>query len=166
MTSHEDGPGRHLIVHRAAPGLVARALVKTPRAANTPWIATAAAAAALVIGFGAGSWWTTGAADQASTRGPPLMAAVNATDAPVAVRLVMRDATATRVHVAGSWNGWDATATALQPGPDGLFHTTVLLDHGRHEYMFVVDGQRWVTDTTAAVWRDDGFGNRNAVLEI
>ncbi|MFC1572325.1 glycogen-binding domain-containing protein [Candidatus Eisenbacteria bacterium] len=36
---------------------------------------------------------------------------------------------------------------------------------GRHEYMFVVDGE-WMTDNNAAFYVDDGFGNQNAVLHL
>jgi hypothetical protein len=32
--------------------------------------------------------------------------------------------------------------------------------------MFVVDGSRWVTDPLAPVQRSDGFGNKNAVLQL
>ena len=32
--------------------------------------------------------------------------------------------------------------------------------------MFVLDGQQWIGDPFAAEQNDDGFGSRNAVLEV
>ena len=32
--------------------------------------------------------------------------------------------------------------------------------------MFVVDGQQWIADPFALEQNDDGFGSRNAVLEV
>jgi hypothetical protein len=32
--------------------------------------------------------------------------------------------------------------------------------------MFVVDGRQWIADPFAAEQSDDGFGSRNAVLEV
>ena len=32
--------------------------------------------------------------------------------------------------------------------------------------MFVVDGQRWMVDPFATEQKDDGFGSRNAVLDV
>jgi len=37
---------------------------------------------------------------------------------------------------------------------------------GVHEYMFIVNGDTWVTDPRADRYVDDGFGNRNAVLAV
>ena len=53
--------------------------------------------------------------------------------------------TATAVLLAGSFNGWSATATPMTR--DNLGHWTVALPlaPGRYEYKFVVDGE-WVCD--------------------
>ena len=32
--------------------------------------------------------------------------------------------------------------------------------------MFVVDGTQWIADPFAAEQQDDGFGSRNAVLDV
>ena len=45
---------------------------------------------------------------------------------------------------------------------DGL----IALRPGMHKYMFVVNGERWVTDPEAERYVDDGFGMRNAVIAI
>lgn len=87
--------------------------------------------------------------------------------APVPVRFVLPAAGAREVAVAGEFNGWDASRTPLNDDDgDGVFHTTLSLERGAYAYMFVVDGERWVTDPFADAYRDDGFGNRNAVLRI
>jgi hypothetical protein len=86
---------------------------------------------------------------------------------PVPVRFVLPAAGAREVAVAGEFNGWDASRTPLNDDDgDGVFHTTLSLERGAYAYMFVVDGERWVTDPFADAYRDDGFGNRNAVLRI
>ena len=43
-----------------------------------------------------------------------------------------------------------------------------MLPAGQHEYMFVVDGERWVADPLAGRYVDDGFGagRQNAVLIV
>jgi hypothetical protein len=90
-----------------------------------------------------------------------------ATNEPVPVRFVLPAAGATQVAVAGEFNDWDASRTLLNDDDgDGVFHTTLSLGRGAYAYMFVVDGERWVTDPFADAYRDDGFGNRNAVLRI
>lgn len=38
------------------------------------------------------------------------------------------------------------------------------LPMGRHEYAFLIDGERIVPDPGALLYHEDGFGNRNAVL--
>jgi len=114
-------------------------------------------AAVFLLGIGLGGL---------STEEPMSSSAVAQGDELVPVRLVFYDRSATRVAVAGSWNGWDITATPLQAGGGGAFFTTIALPSGEHEYMFVVDGERWVADPTATLTRDDGFGQLNAVLQI
>jgi hypothetical protein len=71
------------------------------------------------------------------------------------------------VHVAGSFNDWRPTALPLEdPDHDGVWRATVVLPVGQHEYMFVVDGERWVADPNAGRYVDDDFGRENAVLIV
>ncbi len=69
------------------------------------------------------------------------------------------------VAVAGDFNGWDPQATPLRQR-DGIWTAVLLLPPGDHEYMFVLDGKEWRTDPLALQTRDDGFGRRNAVLDL
>ena len=96
----------------------------------------------------------------------PGIAASAATDAPVLVRLVVLQPEARTVDVAGDFNGWDPTRTPLEQTPTGAWTVTIPLQPGRYEYMFVVDGTQWVGDPFAVEQTDDGFGSRNAVLDV
>ncbi|MCA9577155.1 MAG: isoamylase early set domain-containing protein [Polyangiales bacterium] len=93
--------------------------------------------------------------------------AEDAQDVLVPVRFVLPATGAREVTVAGEFNDWNPSETPLlDEDGDGVFHTTLSLSRGAYAYMFVVDGERWVTDPFADGYRDDGFGNRNAVLRI
>src|SRR2546425_12879472 len=48
----------------------------------------------------------------------------------------------------------------------GHFAVTLSLKPGRYAYMFVVDGATWMTDPRAEAYRDDGFGNKNALVNV
>jgi hypothetical protein len=85
---------------------------------------------------------------------------------PVLVRLVVLQPDARTVDVAGDFNGWDPSRTPLEQAANGAWTVTIPLEPGRYEYMFVVDGTRWVGDPFAVEETDDGFGSQNAVLDV
>lgn len=95
-----------------------------------------------------------------------ISAAVATPPSPVLVRLVVLQPGAKTVQVAGDFNGWNPASTSLEQISSGAWTVTLPLEPGRYEYMFVVDGQRWIVDPFAAELNDDGFGSRNAVLEV
>ncbi len=71
------------------------------------------------------------------------------------------------VEVVGSFTDWKAGAVVLRDDDhDGIWRASVVLPVGEHEYMFVVDGERWVTDPLAGRYVDDGFGRENALLIV
>jgi hypothetical protein len=84
---------------------------------------------------------------------------------PVLVRLVLVQPGARSVQAAGDFNGWNPSRTPLEPVANGGWMVTIPLEPGRYEYMFVVDGE-WMSDPFATESTDDGFGSRNAVLDI
>lgn len=85
----------------------------------------------------------------------------------VPIRFVLPTSGAHSVTVAGDFNDWRVDKTKLiDPEGDGVFVGTVYLSPGTYSYMFVVDGKRWVTDPYASNFRNDGFGQKNAVLRI
>ena len=83
------------------------------------------------------------------------------------VRFVFQADSARSVAVVGDFNDWDTGTTPLSrlSGTD-TWTAMVPLPEGVHEYMFVVDGDRFMSDPLAARYRDDGFGNRNALIEL
>ncbi|MDH3504927.1 MAG: isoamylase early set domain-containing protein [Nitrospirota bacterium] len=85
---------------------------------------------------------------------------------PVMVRLVLLEPQARSVAVAGDFNGWKPQETPLQRTDEGAWTVTLQVKPGRYHYMFVVDGQEWVTDPFAGEYSSDGFGARNAILDV
>ncbi|HEX6937881.1 MAG TPA: hypothetical protein VF158_00610 [Longimicrobiales bacterium] len=71
------------------------------------------------------------------------------------------------VALAGDFNGWDPARHVLRdPDGDGVWTGLFALPPGLHKYMFVVDGERWETDPRAERYVDDGFGMRNAIINV
>jgi glycosidase len=75
--------------------------------------------------------------------------------------------TTQEVCLVGEFNDWELGATPLE-GPDrgGAFRTSLRLPPGRHLYKFVEDGTRYVEDRRAIAFEPDGYGGRNAVIEV
>jgi hypothetical protein len=97
----------------------------------------------------------------------PTLTVSNPSTPVIYVQFAFVDPDAHSVTVAGDFNDWDAEATALRDSDgDGVWTGLIALRPGMHKYMFVVDGEQWVTDPEAERYVDDGFGNRNAVIAI
>lgn len=82
-------------------------------------------------------------------------------------RFVYTDEEADSVAVAGDFSQWEP----IQLSPRTVNGRTVWtglvpVRRGEHEYQFVIDGEKWVTDPLAPVKHDDGFGAKNAVLKL
>lgn len=87
--------------------------------------------------------------------------------AEVQFSLKINDNKAHTVAIAGDFNGWNPQANILEDSDgDGIWTGTLNLEPGRYEYMFVLDGEKWFPDPNALRYVKDGFGNRNAILEI
>ncbi len=85
----------------------------------------------------------------------------------VLVRFEVTAPDAGRVALAGSFNGWSDTSTFFGRDPEtGVWSVTVPLAPGQHEYLFVIDGDRWIPDPEAHALVDDGFGNMNSILVV
>jgi len=74
---------------------------------------------------------------------------------------------ADRVELLGTFNDWK-TGDIVLDGPDASGHWTaeVVLPEGRHEYVFLVDGERWVADPRHTTHRPDGFGRVNTIIKV
>jgi hypothetical protein len=107
----------------------------------------------------------------ASTRGnavPTVTAAAPAAahDTVYVVRFTLVHPDARRVSLVGDFNGWTADATPLAgQSVAGVWSASVPVTPGRHEYAFIVDGQRWVADPYAATVHDE-FGTSSSVVHV
>lgn len=154
-----------LPAHR--PGRVGRAVAwliqpKTVRVRPATLGALAAAALAALI------LWPTapGTPDVPGTEPVIRTAATPDADGRIPVQFVYVAPDAGSVTVAGDFNDWDGEDFGLtDPDGDGVWTGQMRLAPGLHKYMFVVDGQ-WVSDPLADRYVDDGFGNRNALINV
>jgi len=71
------------------------------------------------------------------------------------------------VSVIGSFNDWKTEqSTMWYDDKHGKWILEAKLPPGDHEYMFLVDEAKLVSDPQAAMTRDDGFGNKNSILFV
>ena len=82
------------------------------------------------------------------------------------VRFKLVRAGASRVSVAGSFNGWNASMTPLRRVAPDTWEVDVPLGTGRYVYQFVVDGTHWVTDPHAPRDAGEDFGASNSVVTV
>jgi hypothetical protein len=82
-------------------------------------------------------------------------------------QFVARFPGARSVSVVGSFNDWRPGEIPLEDRDhDGVWRGVVVLPTGTHEYMFVVDGERWVPDPLAGRYIEDDFGRENSLLIV
>jgi len=85
----------------------------------------------------------------------------------VLVRFELVAPDAREVSLAGSFNNWNPEGMQLtRSGATGLWTGTVALEPGEHQYLFVIDGARWIPDPSAHAQVDDGFGQENSVIIV
>ena len=136
-----------------------------PRALQ--WNLAGAAAVACVALIAVGAVVATGVRRPVASVADAPPAGSGRAQAPVVlVRLVVVQPDARVVQAAGDFNGWNPSRTPLEQTADGAWTVTLPLEPGRYEYQFVVDGDRWIGDPFAVEQSNDGFGSRNAVLDV
>lgn len=92
---------------------------------------------------------------------------VSEAGAEVWVRFVYVDEQAERMEVAGDFSGWEPVELSPERiGDRQVWTAMVRLPRGEHNYMFIRNGEEWLTDPFATMRRDDGFGNENAVIYL
>ena len=69
------------------------------------------------------------------------------------------------VSLAGDFNNWDPKAMPMRKGTDGVWHLSVALKPGRHEYRFIADGV-WQDDPTAQQRTANDMGSENCVKTV
>ena len=83
------------------------------------------------------------------------------------LRFVYIDNSAESIAGAGDFSDWDPISLNKQEiNGEQVWTGLVSMTRGEHHYMFVKDGEQWVTDPLASVQREDGFGNKNAVIYL
>ncbi len=74
-----------------------------------------------------------------------------------------------RVHIAGSFNGWPGTIAGggwpMQKSGN-VFSLSRQLPDGSHLYKFVLDESQWIVDPQNPKRAPDGFGGDNSVLDV
>ncbi|HEY0017640.1 MAG TPA: glycogen-binding domain-containing protein [Longimicrobium sp.] len=82
----------------------------------------------------------------------------------VYVQFRLEAPSARQVALAGTFTGWQPTLELRQTEP-GVWSALVPLQPGVHDYVFVVDGSRWVPDPHAPQV-DDSFGGTNSRIAL
>jgi Glycogen recognition site of AMP-activated protein kinase len=130
----------------------------TPRLvtfAFRPAYTLVAAAAVLLLTVVASNQWSVRPSTTVATQG---------ISENVYVQFRLQTSDATDVRLAGSFTHWQPQYQLHETAP-GLWTVTLPLAPGVHDYAFVIDGQRWVTDPYAAAVQD-GFGGRNSRITL
>jgi 1,4-alpha-glucan branching enzyme len=81
------------------------------------------------------------------------------------VRFQFTDIAARKVFLAGSFNAWDPSVRPLKKNAEGLWRTTVALEHGVYQYRFIVDGE-WKEDPSFQNKLIDGSVAFNSVIVV
>lgn len=83
------------------------------------------------------------------------------------IRFTLAESQAHSVALIGSFNQWNPHGFEMKPAPSGTgWVLEVELPSGRHEYAYLVDGQKVMADPKAVFTKNDGFGNRNSVILV
>ena len=86
---------------------------------------------------------------------------------PAGVRFVMLHPEARSVALAGSFNHWSTSSHPLaRTQASGVWTTVVALPPGEHLFMYVVNGEQWVSPPLAEDYVDDGFGSKNGIVVV
>lgn len=83
------------------------------------------------------------------------------------VRFIYVDENADSIAIAGDFNDWQPyELSERQVNGKDVWTGFFAMPRGENKYMFVVNGEEWVTDPLANMYEDDGFGNKNAVIYL
>ncbi|REL29085.1 hypothetical protein DYD21_14590 [Rhodohalobacter sp. SW132] len=83
------------------------------------------------------------------------------------IRFVYIDDDASEMAVAGNFSDWEPIELDSRVMGDKTVWTGLVpVERGEHHYMFVKNGEEWLADPLAEIQRDDGFGNKNAVIYL
>ncbi len=80
------------------------------------------------------------------------------------VKFSLQDKNYKKVQIKGEMNSWNASATPLKK-INGVWETTVLINKGLYQYLYVVDGKE-MKDPDNPVTVSNGMGGYNNLLEV
>ncbi len=81
------------------------------------------------------------------------------------IEFVLEDAPGKNVAVAGSFNEWKPAKLMTDKLGNGVYTAIMLLEPGRYEYKFVVDGD-WKLDDRNPNFTPNEHGTLNSVLNV
>ena len=81
------------------------------------------------------------------------------------VPLLVKDAKAKEVRVAGDFNDWSDKGTPLSPDGEGRWRVDLPLAPGKYQYRLLVDGD-WRDHTEATERVENPFGSKNCILKV
>ena len=81
------------------------------------------------------------------------------------VHFKLKNPSARKVCVAGTFNNWEANAGKMARQDDGTWAKALTLKPGTYEYRLVVDG-KWMPDPQADHSVLNRFGERNSLLTV
>jgi serine protease AprX len=82
------------------------------------------------------------------------------------VRFLLHDHASSHVAVRGSWDAWCAPGLIATRLEDGLWEARLAAaPPGRHNYKFLLDGERWLIDPANPKRATDDTGNWNSVID-
>jgi 1,4-alpha-glucan branching enzyme len=81
------------------------------------------------------------------------------------VTLVLKAPNAKAVYLMGDFNQWNQKAHPMKKEADGTWKKTIMVQPGRYEYRFLVDGQ-WRNDPANDQICPNCFGTENNVLKV
>ena len=83
----------------------------------------------------------------------------------VNVTFVLYHESAREIHLTGDFNEWDKDSISMEE-KNGYWSTMVSMKPGVYQYMFVIDGEKWIPDPSNTAIVESAFGGVNSVLEV
>ena len=82
------------------------------------------------------------------------------------LRLVYYSPQALTVSVVGDFNAWSSEVPLIRKDGGGYWVTDLVLEPGEYQYVFIVDGDQRVVDSTADYTMEDDYGSENSVVRV
>ncbi len=83
------------------------------------------------------------------------------------IEFYIQNDNAEQISLAGLFNNWAEDVLLMEPGRNGLWRIEIpILDEGRYEYKFLINGRNWVEDIDNPYRLPDGFNGFNSLLII